>query len=670
MTFSLAASLWLLTAAVPLVAPAVFGTGTLFYDNDDVQIINGSDEFVSFVFKRQNHSQIILFYSFTCPHCKRYAPIFREFSTNVAGASSFGSVLYDAADPINIVDGIEDFDRVLQSSLSQACMIEFYNSWCGHCIRYAPIFKEYANDVKGWQSAVDIGVINCASNINLEVCRDQEITSYPSIKMYWDGGAKNKQGEVIEAERNPVELRKRVINFLQKKVKEQGAPSTFPDLSPSRATSLEELWSSQPLNLTQILAVVEGMDSYVGREIILDFSGISHAKAVRFIRGQGPEEIKNKDATSLLLIEKGVHPRLLVTESDNLAARKEFKNKLTEMGFKFARRQSNTKKPVSKTNTTTTKIGDPDKIYLDDVEAGLAAILYQESMVHKEFNEQKLSILRNFIQAVHDNIALPQRIKTYLQKLHARLVVSPPLRNADYQTIVKETTSSTEYLRQNLDYYGCKGSVPNKRGYSCSLWTIFHLMTVGSHRRFELQNISDPQRVVLIVRDFVIHFFTCNDCVEHFTGMTKNIENELSTPAETVLWLWRAHNQVNLRTKGDKTEDPARPKVQFPPLDLCDYCTDASGNFIESSVLKFLHVHYDSTKLVNATAKIDRPIAMNIKQETTEGSATNARLFSGFDVTIFLVIYAVSITLLFGVFVTIVFRRRKGSYSKSLFRLS
>ena len=30
-----------------------------------------------------------------------------------------------------------------------AWMVEFYSSWCGHCIRFAPVFKELGTNVEG-----------------------------------------------------------------------------------------------------------------------------------------------------------------------------------------------------------------------------------------------------------------------------------------------------------------------------------------------------------------------------------------------------------------------------------------------------------------------------------------------------------------------------------------
>ena len=39
------------------------------------------------------------------------------------------------------------------------------------------------------------------------------------------------------------------------------------------------------------------------------------------------------------------------------------------------------------------------------------------------------------------------------------------------------------------------------------------------------------------------------------------MEEELNTPEDTILWLWRKHNSVNYRLKDDITADPEHPKV-------------------------------------------------------------------------------------------------------------
>lgn len=35
------------------------------------------------------------------------------------------------------------------------------------------------------------------------------------------------------------------------------------------------------------------------------------------------------------------------------------------------------------------------------------------------------------------------------------------------------------YLPDTIEWYHCRGSKPEFRGYPCSLWTLFHVLTVA-----------------------------------------------------------------------------------------------------------------------------------------------------------------------------------------------
>lgn len=57
------------------------------------------------------------------------------------------SVLYSSSDPLTLLDA--DTVRPAVFGSSSAWVVEFFASWCGHCIAFAPTWKELANDVKG-----------------------------------------------------------------------------------------------------------------------------------------------------------------------------------------------------------------------------------------------------------------------------------------------------------------------------------------------------------------------------------------------------------------------------------------------------------------------------------------------------------------------------------------
>lgn len=71
--------------------------------------------------------------------------------------------------------------------------------------------------------------------------------------------------------------------------------------------------------------------------------------------------------------------------------------------------------------------------------------------------------------------------------------------------------------------------------------------------------------------------------------------NAVVIPQETVLWLWRAHNEVNARLKGAGSEDPVFPKQQFPPIGLCPSCR-LNGGWDEKAVLEFLLSYYSNIR--------------------------------------------------------------------------
>ena len=55
--------------------------------------------------------------------------------------------LYSDKDDVFILDHTNFKKNVIGSDT--AWFVEFYSSWCGHCVRFAPTWKKLAADVKG-----------------------------------------------------------------------------------------------------------------------------------------------------------------------------------------------------------------------------------------------------------------------------------------------------------------------------------------------------------------------------------------------------------------------------------------------------------------------------------------------------------------------------------------
>ena len=146
-------------------------------------------------------------------------------------------------------------------------------------------------------------------------------------------------------------------------------------------------------------------------------------------------------------------------------------------------------------------------------------------------------------------------------------------------------------------WVSCAGSTPKYRGYPCGLWMLLHTVVIHCYPlvHYSDQNMIRPQYRAWSIdslealkrsRDYVVNFFTCEHCREHFSQMSMNLEASVTDDVSAILWLWSAHNSVNKRLANDITADPAHPKVQFPDHQLCQGCSIVSSN---NNTLKWNH---------------------------------------------------------------------------------
>jgi thiol oxidase len=58
-----------------------------------------------------------------------------------------GRGLYNSDDKVTVLNATNFKNAVYGTS--NAWIIEFYNSWCGFCLRFAPVWKSLASDIIG-----------------------------------------------------------------------------------------------------------------------------------------------------------------------------------------------------------------------------------------------------------------------------------------------------------------------------------------------------------------------------------------------------------------------------------------------------------------------------------------------------------------------------------------
>jgi Erv1 / Alr family len=209
----------------------------------------------------------------------------------------------------------------------------------------------------------------------------------------------------------------------------------------------------------------------------------------------------------------------------------------------------------------------------------------------------------------------------------------------DFEQIV----NSEDHLIQLLDQYprptktwspSCTKGVDGM-GYTCGLWQLFHIISVGLVE-YNLMITTNDDTVVSAmsirttdaaetIRNFVEHFFACDVCRYNFLLDYDNCAHDRchrlsSTQLDTEqwiqfpLWLFETHNAVNVRLQQERLakEHPSKNNkrdvsyntdqmhVEWPSRDACPVCWLDSGGWNDEAVYKYLRTEYWSEDLISA----------------------------------------------------------------------
>ena len=247
-------------------------------------------------------------------------------------------------------------------------------------------------------------------------------------------------------------------------------------------------------------------------------------------------------------------------------------------------------------------------VFLSDLEKTVLFALKNEVAVQSMIDQ---GALRQFLDVLLRYFPQNSQLLPQLAKLRAGLN-----KTSKSSSEVSELLTTITLGDDSEDWVGCKGSAPKFGGYPCGLWQLWHTLTLAQGEEEE-----DPRVVLRAMVAFVRHFFSCRECSEHFLSMVHNgtaIEKEVSSATEAVLFLWAAHNAVNLRLANDVSSDPVFPKIRFPSKDFCPACwdeegepdeqvekTEAESDYASSSfqgLLAFLHSLYSAESIIGRQA--------------------------------------------------------------------
>ncbi|XP_064189353.1 sulfhydryl oxidase 1 [Anguilla rostrata] len=505
--------------------------------------------------------------------------------------------LYTPTDQIVILNP-DSVDSVLFNS-SSALVVEFYASWCGHCVAFSPVWKSLARDVKEWKPAVDLAAIDCADEVNRMTCFRFGITGYPTLKFFHAYSRSESQGQRLKAPPYEVRgLRHLVIDTMETH-EETWPPACPPELRALKA-EIDNIFDT---NSGGYLALVfEEAGSYVGREVTLDLL-----------------QYENITVRRVLSTEDGLVSKLGVTEFPSCYLYRPGGN-FTRLGvdieartfYSYALqrlpgviRAGKSLTVVSDLHENTTQQEwrpfNRTRVYMSDLESALHYSLRVELAAHPVISGEDLTALKRYISVLAKYFPGRPMVQNLLQSVDAWLKErgDSELLYSSLQDMLDNTGQIPDaVLPERVTWVGCQGTQAHFRGYPCSVWTLFHVLTV---RAMKTPGAA-PLEVLQALRGYVRSFFGCRYCASHFETMARENMNQVRSPATAALWLWYRHNRVNNRLAGALSEDPSFPKVQWPPPDLCPRCHTVKENgehsWNQEEVLRFLKEYFSSERLL------------------------------------------------------------------------
>ncbi|XP_053893469.1 sulfhydryl oxidase 1 [Malaclemys terrapin pileata] len=551
--------------------------------------------------------------------CHPHAALLLLLAATLAGAPPGG--LYSPGDPLVLlqVDTLES--SVLNSS--SAWLVEFYASWCGHCVHFAPTWRALAADIQEWSPAVNVGVVDCADIANQKTCGKFGITGFPTLKFFKAFSKSPEDGTKIFHPGDSIQnLRQSIITNLE--MHKESWPPACPPLEPASVEEIRGFFQTN--NVTYLVLIFETNDSFLGREVTLDMLQYENI-AVRRVLSSEEELVKKYGVTafpsSFLLINNGTFSRIPV----QVEARSFYTHFLRRLPGVTRGPYTPTRAPDTPIKTTPTprRPADSSKVYMADLESALHYALRVEVARFSVLTGERVRALKDFVAVLAKYFPGRPFVQNFLRSVD-RWLRNVRESRIPYSALELVLTNRKEgqapaVLSNNVTWVGCQGSEPHFRGYPCSLWILFHLLTVQATRHPRLG--TGPLEVLGAMRGYVQSFFGCRECAQHFEGMAAESMDKVRSVDEAALWLWSRHNRVNARLAGTETEDPQFPKLQWPPPELCRPCHSVVKRrqvWDEAAVLQFLKAYFSPINIFLNYTEPETALVVRRSQEAKEGA--------------------------------------------------
>lgn len=577
-----------------------------------------------------------------------------------------GQGLYTADDDV-VVLTVRNFKNEVMGK-PYAFLVEFYNSWCGFCQRFAPSWKALATDVKGWEDLVRVGALDCSVDENAPICREYEIMGYPTLRYFHENYVKGPQNLGVSVPKGE-DLQGHKKFLIDRLITEQseGRAKMIANILPYNYSDLTHLFDNTSAETIQYaFLIIEKPETYLGIDVILDLHKTPNIT------------IRYSQTTNALLIEKyGLDKFPVLISQDRSGSRRiHHIDDVNNRGqLKVVLKQYLESKKIPITDETPKKeiftgkwldVEVPnmaslikerarqalkervknmgDAVFQMDLETALRYSLKHEIATTRIIEGEKLEVLQNYLRVLRKYFPFGQKGQLFLSEL---LMAVSDVNSVQGDTIAlivaRAEQDSAEVFSSPQQWLACRGSVPGKRGYPCGLWKLFHYLTVNSAEQNNRK--ANALEILDVMFGYIKNYFGCSDCSQHFQEMAVRREmRNISSLDSSVIWLWMAHNEVNKRLSGDQTEDPEYPKYQFPSKEHCPSCRNTDDTWNLSEVLRYVKHVYSSIN-VRYIGSDTTVLHLGVEGKA-DGKSGSKGIFQAPDMSMCFILYVVSFLLL------------------------
>lgn len=515
--------------------------------------------------------------------------------------------LYNSSDKVYILTANNFQYNVFNQKYAR--LVEFYNTYCGHCKRFAPVWKQFASAIYSWRDVVRVSAIDCADDENNEICRNYEIMAYPTLRYYPPNFHGDGFGKEFGTEREIDKLKLSLVRVLSE---EQNQQPTWPNW-----TILSDISNIPQVDAqtTQfIFALTEPENSTNAISTMINLSPrTKEAKLFRIATNDSATSVKVLDGNKKFIANiavNGSRPHNISREIEKFLDTQNIKPvpHTAEEPSYVAYVSSDPEYPTDLINQIK-ELKKSGTIFQADIEMAIKFALFHEIPSYKLTSDRILA-LQNFITVLAKYAPLKSSGILFLHDLRDSIVnASDELTIEVYENRINELKEKYDPIFSTNKWVGCYSKSRTLRRYPCGLWSLFHYLTIQSA---ESPENTDALEVLQSMHRYIKNFFGCTECAEHFIDMAAR-RKIWSVPSqqEAILWLWEAHNEVNNRLANDATTDKEWPKIQFPSTETCSTCRKPTSHTVQED-----EIDWNKTEVLFFLKRIYAPHTLHCLETT------------------------------------------------------